>query len=37
VTVNTARTHLHRMFEKTGVRSQPALVGALLSVAAAIE
>ncbi|MCT7375024.1 nuclear transport factor 2 family protein [Chelativorans salis] len=33
VTVNTARTQLHRMFEKTGVRSQPALVTALLSVA----
>ena len=32
VTINTARTHLHRMFEKTGVRSQPALVTALLSV-----
>ena len=37
VTVNTARTHLHRMFEKTGVRSQPALVGALLSVAAPLD
>ena len=34
VTVHTTRTQLHRMFEKTGVRSQPALVGALLSVAA---
>jgi DNA-binding CsgD family transcriptional regulator len=33
VTVNTARTQLHRMFEKTGVRSQPALVRVLLSVA----
>jgi hypothetical protein len=28
-----ARTHLQRMFEKTGVRSQPALVRMLLSVA----
>jgi DNA-binding CsgD family transcriptional regulator len=37
VTVNTARTHLHRMFEKTGVRTQPALVGALLSVAAPLD
>ncbi|NGO54821.1 helix-turn-helix transcriptional regulator [Allomesorhizobium camelthorni] len=34
VSVNTARTHLQRMFEKTGVRSQPALVRALLSVGA---
>ena len=33
VSVNTTRTHLQRMFEKTGVRSQPALVRALLSVA----
>lgn len=32
VSVNTARTHLQRMFDKTGVRSQPALVRALLSV-----
>jgi len=37
VTVNTARTHLYRMFEKTGVHSQPALVRALLSVAAPTE
>ena len=37
VTVNTARTHLYRMFEKTGVHSQPALVKALLSVAAPTE
>jgi DNA-binding CsgD family transcriptional regulator len=36
VSVNTARTHLQRMFEKTGVRSQPALVRALLSVASPI-
>jgi DNA-binding CsgD family transcriptional regulator/PAS domain-containing protein len=34
ISVNTARTHLRRLFEKTGVRSQPALVRALLSVAA---
>jgi DNA-binding CsgD family transcriptional regulator len=33
VRVTTTRTHLQRMFEKTGVRSQPALVRALLSVA----
>lgn len=31
VSVNTVRTHLQRMFERTGVRSQPALVGVLLS------
>ena len=37
VTVNTARTHLHRMFEKTGVHSQPALVTALLSVSAPLD
>ena len=36
ITVNTARTHLDRVFEKTGVRTQPALVRALLSVAAPI-
>jgi DNA-binding CsgD family transcriptional regulator len=34
VSVNTARTQLKRMFEKTGVRSQAALVRALFSVAA---
>ncbi|MEX0696695.1 MAG: hypothetical protein WD099_04065 [Dongiaceae bacterium] len=37
VTVNTARTHLHRMFDKTGVRSQPALVNALLSVTVPLD
>jgi DNA-binding CsgD family transcriptional regulator len=37
ITVNTARTHLNRMFEKTGVRSQPALVAALLSVYAPLK
>lgn len=34
VSANTARTHLQRMFDKTGTRSQPALVRALLTVAA---
>ena len=34
VSANTARTQLQRMFDKTGVRTQPALVRALLSVAA---
>jgi DNA-binding CsgD family transcriptional regulator len=34
VGVATTRTHLQRMFEKVGVHSQPALVRALLSVAA---
>lgn len=33
ISVNTARTHLQRMFDKTGVHSQPALVRTLLSVA----
>jgi DNA-binding CsgD family transcriptional regulator len=37
VSVNTTRTHLQRMFEKTGVRSQPALVRALLSVASPLS
>jgi DNA-binding CsgD family transcriptional regulator len=32
VSVNTLRTQLQRIFEKTGVRGQPALVGVLLSV-----
>jgi DNA-binding CsgD family transcriptional regulator len=32
VSVNTLRTHLQRMFDRTGVCSQAALVGALLSV-----
>jgi DNA-binding CsgD family transcriptional regulator len=32
VSVNTARTHLQRMYDRTGVRTQPALVRALLSV-----
>lgn len=35
ITVNTARTHLNRVFDKTGVHSQAALVRVLLSAAAA--
>jgi DNA-binding CsgD family transcriptional regulator len=31
VTVNTVRTHVQRMFDKTGAHSQSALVGLLLS------
>lgn len=31
ITVNTARTHLRRMFDKTGVRSQTALLRVILS------
>lgn len=34
ITANTARTHLNRIFDKTGVRTQPALVRALLSAVA---
>ncbi len=34
VSVNTVRTHLQRMFERTGVHSQSALVGLLLSAEA---
>ncbi len=37
VGVTTVRTQLERMFDKTGVRTQPALVRALLSVSAAVE
>ena len=33
ITANTARTHLNRVFEKTGVRTQSALVRVLLSSA----
>lgn len=33
ITANTARTHLDRVFEKTGVRTQQALVRVLLSSA----
>ena len=32
ITENTARTHLDRVFDKTGVRTQPALVRVLLSI-----
>lgn len=32
VSVNTLRTHLRRMFEKTGTHTQTALISALLSV-----
>jgi DNA-binding CsgD family transcriptional regulator len=32
ITANTARTHLNRIFDKTGVHSQAALVRILLSV-----
>ncbi len=33
ITLNTAKTHLQRLFDKTGARSQSALVSALLGVA----
>jgi DNA-binding CsgD family transcriptional regulator len=33
VSVNTVRTQLQRIFDKIGVRSQPALVRVLLSIA----
>jgi DNA-binding CsgD family transcriptional regulator len=36
ITENTARTHLDRVFEKTGVRTQPALVRVLLSAIAPV-
>lgn len=36
ITPNTARTHLERIYDKTGVRTQPALVRVLLSTAAPI-
>ncbi|MGN6102609.1 MAG: hypothetical protein ACTHOR_15820 [Devosia sp.] len=32
ISINTARTHLQRIFEKTGVRSQAALLRTLLSL-----
>jgi DNA-binding CsgD family transcriptional regulator len=32
VSLNTAKTHLQRVFDKVGVRNQPALVRALLAV-----
>ncbi len=34
ITANTARTHLNRVFDKVGVRTQPALVRVLLSAVA---
>jgi DNA-binding CsgD family transcriptional regulator len=34
ITPNTARTHLNRVFDKIGVRTQPALVRVLLSATA---
>ena len=34
ISPNTARTHLNRIFEKTGVSNQPALVRCLLTVGA---
>ena len=34
ITANTARTHLQRVFDKTGVRTQPALVRVLLTAVA---
>ncbi len=36
ISVNTARTHLQRIFDKTEVRSQPALVRVLLSALAPV-
>jgi DNA-binding CsgD family transcriptional regulator len=32
IRTSTARTHLQRIFDKTGVRTQPALVRVMLSV-----
>jgi DNA-binding CsgD family transcriptional regulator len=34
ITANTARTHLNRVFDKTGVRTQPALIRVLLTAVA---
>lgn len=36
ITANTARTHLNRVFDKTGVRTQPALVRVLLTAIAPV-
>jgi DNA-binding CsgD family transcriptional regulator len=36
ITPNTARTHLNRVYEKVGVRTQPALVRVLLSTASPV-
>lgn len=37
VSVNTVRTHLQRIFDKTGARSQPALTRKLLGIGALAE
>ncbi|MEO6013241.1 MAG: LuxR C-terminal-related transcriptional regulator [Devosia sp.] len=37
ISINTARTHMRRMFEKVGVRTQASLVRALLSSAAPLR
>jgi DNA-binding CsgD family transcriptional regulator len=37
ITQNTARTHLNRVFDKVGVRTQPALVRVLLLAAAPLQ
>jgi DNA-binding CsgD family transcriptional regulator len=37
ISINTVRTHLQRIFDKTGTRSQPALVRTLLSVTAPVD
>lgn len=36
ISANTARTHLQRIYDKTGVHNQPALVRVLLSVGASM-
>jgi DNA-binding CsgD family transcriptional regulator len=36
ITANTARTHLDRIYDKVGVRTQPALIRVLLSTASPI-
>lgn len=36
ISESTARTHLDRVFEKTGVRAKPALVRVLLSIVSPI-
>jgi DNA-binding CsgD family transcriptional regulator len=36
ITAHTARTHLNRVFDKTGVRTQPALVRVLLTAIAPV-
>ena len=37
ITSNTARTHLQRIFDKTGVHNQSALVRVLLSAIAPVR